>query len=115
MSALAEKVGDDAAPARGRWRVVEARARFARGDAAGAADVIAPRVAQARDARDSVDIADALVLSDAARIEAQRGDSATALADLREADRRMARLWQGTPPQLADVRARIAALGAAMR
>lgn len=115
VAALDEKIAADATPVRMRWRVVAAKARLARGDINGAFDVLAPRAASARQAHDSVDIADALVLSDAARIEALRGDSAAALADLREAERRMAALWQGTPPPLVDVRERIAMLDAAAR
>jgi serine/threonine-protein kinase len=112
LTELDQQISDDASLSRERgfWRFVDAKARLARGDVEGASTVIAPRLAEARVPQDPPGPADALVLSEAARIEALQGDRATALADLREAERRLALIWQGVPPQLAEMRARIAAL-----
>jgi serine/threonine-protein kinase len=110
LAELDRTLGNDSTVERKLWRVLEANARLARGDAEGAAAVIAPRLAQARQAGEYPAITDATALSEGARIEERLGDKAAALADLREAERRMALVWQGVPPQLAEVRARLATL-----
>lgn len=111
LDRLDARIGADATAVRGRWRAIQAQAHLTAGDAEGAARMLAPRLEQARAATQD-DAADARLLALAARIETARGQDAQALVDLREAERRMGRLWQGTPLPLAQVRAHIAQLQA---
>jgi len=114
LAALDRAIGSDGGRARARWRLLQSRLQLASGDAAGAAATLAPRLAEARAAAASADpLDDAHVFAQAAAIERERGERAAALADYREAERRMAAAWTGTPPALADVRRQIAALAPA--
>jgi serine/threonine-protein kinase len=110
LHALDADIGVADGRARHRWRLLEARRLLAAGEVRAARGLLAPLLAQARATTTEPTLDDANVLAEAAAIEAQAGERDAALADYRAAERRLAAIWAGEPPQLAKIRARIAAL-----
>ncbi|MGN6520116.1 MAG: hypothetical protein ACTHK2_11905 [Dokdonella sp.] len=109
LHALDADIAADEGRPRRRWRLLEARRLVAAGEAEAARAPLAPLLADAR-AATTPTLDDANVLAQIAAIEAQAGERDAALEDYRGAERRLATIWVGEPPQLALIRARIAAL-----
>ncbi|HEU4662547.1 MAG TPA: hypothetical protein VFS55_00810, partial [Dokdonella sp.] len=112
LRALDADIGSADGRPRRRWRLIEARRLVAADQFDAARTQLAPLLAAARTAA-APTLDDTNVLALAAAIEAHAGDRATALADYRAAEQRLATIWVGEPPQLAAIRARIAELAAA--
>jgi tetratricopeptide (TPR) repeat protein len=112
LASLDGDIGAGSGRPRRRWQLLDARRKLAGDDAKGAAATLEPLLATVRKSNEPASLDDANVFAEAAAIEAAAGERAQALADWREAERRMSAVWTGVPPQLAEIRARIAQLEA---
>ena len=109
LRALDVDIGSADGRPRHRWQLLEARRLAAAGQLDAARAQLAPLLDAAR-AAPTPALDDANVLAEIAGIEARAGERDAALADYHAAERRLAAIWVGEPPQLATIRARIAQL-----